>query len=490
MGGTHSLPLMTTPTEHEIAAPQGGSWSERYGERHRWQRLAIMPPGITAPKKVRVYQRGNGYLLNWWDPGAKRNLSERVDGDLLAALARARQIDDRVTSVRTAGIGSARRISMPDLTAKFLTDLTRRSDAGEISSNTVSRYRSALEHLLAYCASPSVGNKFSSAGSVNREFRLGLAAFLSNTQVSGNGSAKATKHPMRGHEFVLDTVRAMYEWAADSTRGGLLPSGFASPFLRNSQSRAVLKGDPLAAPDITLPMAIELVNACDAFQLRLLVPVLLFGLRAAEPCILFAENVTDDWLKVPCIPELGIVTKGRRDKRFPLIEELRPFWRLMRTEREQGLLHERRAVQDGRENAPHRTASLSELIAEYRQRCADAKNTTALDRDRIRERLLKDAGGIDYDHIQDEFTTLATRLGWSSAATLKDLRHQFATAMNNAAMPEAYRKYLLGQAPGRAAITAYTHLNDLPRHYAEAVRREWTPLMTAVNSRVAEVAAS
>lgn len=479
---------MDIPKEPDTSAPQGPSWSERYGERHRWKRFQSFPSGITQPKKVRVYERPGHYLLNWWDPAAKRSLSERVDGDLLAALSRARQIDDRVTSVRTAGIGSARRISVPDLAAKFLTDLTRRSDAGEISSHTVSRYRSALGHLLAYCASPGVVKQFPTAGSVNREFRLGLLAFLSNRPVSGNGRAKAKQHPMHGQEFVRDTVRAMFEWAADPNRGGLLPEGFASPFLRNSQPRAVLKGDPLAAPDITLPMAIELVEVCDAYQLRLLVPVLLFGLRAAEPCILFVENMTDDWLKVPCIPELGIVTKGRRDKRFPLIEDLQPFWKLLQGGRPKGLLHERRAVLDGREKAPLRTAALPDLIAEYQQRCAQAKNTTAVDRDLIRERLLKDAGGIDYDHIQDEFTTLAKQLAWPVAATLKDLRHLFATTMNNAAMPEAYRKYLLGQAPGRAAITAYTHLNDLPRHYAEAVRREWAPLVAAVNSRVAEVA--
>jgi hypothetical protein len=481
---------MSLSDTQSAANSQEETWSERYGDRHRWNRFVCFPPGITPPKKVRLYQRAGHYLLNWWDPAAKRNLSERVDGDLLTALARARQIDDRVTTVRTAGVGSARRIIVPDLVAKFLTDLTRRSDAGEISSHTVSRYRSALEHLLAYCANPGVEKQFPTAAQVNREFRLGLLAFLSNRHVSGNGRANATHHPMRGQEYVLDTVRAMFEWAADPNRGALLPAGFVSPFLRNSQPRAVLKGDPLAAPDITLPMALELVNACDAFQLRLLVPVLLFGLRAAEPCILFVENMTDDWLKVPCIPELGILTKARRDKRFPLIEDLRPFWGLLRADRPQGLLHERHAVHEGREKAPLRTASLAELIAEYQQRCAQAKNTTALDRDRIRERLLKDAGGIDYDGIQDEFAALAKQLGWPVAATLKDLRHLFATTMNNAAMPEAYRKYLLGQAPGRAAITAYTHLNDLPRHYAEAVRREWAPLVAAVNSRVAEVAAA
>jgi hypothetical protein len=59
--------------------------------------------------------------------------------------------------------------------------------------------------------------------------------------------------------------------------------------------------------------------------------------------------------------------------------------------------------------------------------------------------------------------------------------------MNNAAMPEGYRRYLMGQSPGKAAILAYTHLNELERHYAEAVRREWRPLIEAINHRVTEL---
>jgi hypothetical protein len=55
-------------------------------------------------------------------------------------------------------------------------------------------------------------------------------------------------------------------------------------------------------------------------------------------------------------------------------------------------------------------------------------------------------------------------------------------------MPEAYRRYLLGQAPARAAVSAYTHLNELARHYTEAVRREWRPLVEAILCRLSVLA--
>jgi hypothetical protein len=78
---------------------------------------------------------------------------------------------------------------------------------------------------------------------------------------------------------------------------------------------------------------------------------------------------------------------------------------------------------------------------------------------------------------------LARRLGWPPQATLKDLRHLFATTLNNAALPESYRRYLMGQSPGKAALVAYTHLNELRQHFTAAAGRVWQPLLTALSQR-------
>ena len=47
-------------------------------------------------------------------------------------------------------------------------------------------------------------------------------------------------------------------------------------------------------------------------------------------------------------------------------------------------------------------------------------------------------------------------------------------------MPEHYRKFLLGQSPGRAAIVTYTHLNEIRRRFEEAVQRQFQPLVDAI----------
>jgi hypothetical protein len=153
----------TTPTPEP-------SWSDRYGTRHRWRRFVAFPAGLAAPLKVRVYQRADHFLLNWWDPGEKKNQSERITGDLLAALTRARDIDQRIGAVRTAGAPGAcgaRRLGHAELVGRYLADLERRADAGEVDPKTVRRYAGALSHYTAFAAQPRVVKRYPASVTVH-----------------------------------------------------------------------------------------------------------------------------------------------------------------------------------------------------------------------------------------------------------------------------------------------------------------------------------
>lgn len=68
---------------------------------------------------------------------------------------------------------------------------------------------------------------------------------------------------------------------------------------------------------------------------------------------------------------------------------------------------------------------------------------------------------------------------------MKDLRHLFTTTLTNAGVPEDYIRYLMGHTPGKAAVVAHTHLDQLYRHYSAARKQEWAPLLDAINQRVA-----
>ena len=456
------------------------SWSARYGEQHRLRRIGTLPAGIAAPKRVRIYARAEHYILQWWDPAAKRNLSDRVNGDLVAAISRAREIEERLQNFRSAGIGR-RKLRHQELVDAFTADLRQRSDAMEIDARTVARYRSASAHYLAFTEQREIEAAFPSATMANREFALKFSAFLSERRISPNGHSHTAQRKMTSTRYVEDVARAMLAWASDPERGNLLPSDFRNPFLGNRRRTMLGTHDLFGEPDVTVEMASELLSACDRFQLPLFALFACYGLRAAEPCFLFREFLGDGWLRVPCLPEINYVPKGRRDKRLPIVE---PLGRLLNaTESTQGLVFLRRSVCDGSVRASLRGATLLDLKEEFELRCRKQSCASSADRLRIRETVLRDAGGLYYDDIEHEFQRLKKQLKWPVAATLKDFRHLFSTLMQNAGLPEFYRRYLMGHSPGRAAIVIYTHLNELREHYEAAAEKKLGTILSAIQSR-------
>lgn len=476
-------PTNSRATVRQGKKPKRSDWSRKYGHKHRFERVTDFPRGVAPPGRVRIYRRGGHHLLQWWDPAAGRNLAERIDGDLVAAIARARQIQERLTHFRSSGQG-CRRLGHPELADKFLQDLVRRADAGEIAPGTVVRYNSALDHYLAFVQQPLIEKEFTHVAGVNREFQLELAKFLNSRVISPNGHPGSQRRAMKNPRFVEDAVRAMYQWAADPDRGHLLPDGFRSPFLhRIGQHRTVVR-DLAGEPDITVPMAVDFLMACDGYQLRLFAPIVLYGLRATEPCFLFGEHVQDGWLKVQCLDGLSYQTKGRRDKRFPLL----PCLELMNKERPgKGLYFLRRPVVEGKQQAPLAGSSLPQLETEFQDRCSKASKLAAGQKLQIRDTVLYEAGGINYDHVEGEFKKLAKLLKWPAAATVKDFRHLFSSLLENAGVPEFYRRYLMGQSPGKAAIVHYTHLNQVKEHYERAAEQEFGSICKAIEKRARQL---
>jgi len=479
---TEAASMSRRPTNSLATARNGttlkrSDWSRRYGRKHRFERVTAFPRGVAAPERVRIYRRSGHHLLQWWDPAAGRNLAERIDGDLVAAIARARQVEDRLIHFRSSGQG-CRRLGHTELADKFLQDLARRADAGEIAPGTVDRYGSALDHYRAFVQQPLIEKEFTHVAGVNREFQLGLAKLLNTRVISPNGHPGSQQRTMKDPGFVEDAVRAMFAWAADPDRGHLLPDGFRSPFLHRAGQRRTVVRDLVGEPDITVSMAIDFLMACDPYQLRLFAPIVLYGLRATEPCFLFGERVQDGWLKVHCIDGLAYQTKGRRDKRFPLL----PCLELMNKGRP-GLCFLRRPVAEGKETAPLSGSSLQQLERVFQDRCGKATKLTASQKLQIRHAVLYEAGGINYDHIEGEFKKLARQLKWPAAATVKDFRHLFSSLLENAGVPEFYRRYLMGQSPGKAAIVHYTHLNQVKEHFERAVKLEFGPIVKAIEKR-------
>ena len=281
---------------------------------------------------------------------------------------------------------------------------------------------------------------------------------------------------MKSQPLVLDVARAMYEWAADPDRGNLMPEGFRNPFLREGEHRPLFVGDPLTAPKITMTMAAEFLSACTIPEQRLFAPMILFGLRASEPCYLFHEHITDDWLEVPNIDDLDYFTKGRRGKRFPWTPELEGLRERLRGGDRGGLLYLRGDFANSGKQGLE-SHSLAELSEEYHRRLAATDQGGHREHLKIRNTLFRETGGLNYDDIGRMFHRVTEKLGWSAMTTLKDFRHLFATTLSDANISESYRKYLLGHAPGREASVAYTHLHRLREQFTGVLRTEFVPVL-------------
>ena len=122
-------------------------------------------------------------------------VSDRVNGDLVAAISRAREIEERLQNFRSAGIGR-RKLRHQELVDAFTADLRQRSDALEIDARTVARYRSASAHYLAFTEQREIEAAFPSATMVNREFALKFSAFLSERRISPNGHSHTAQRKM------------------------------------------------------------------------------------------------------------------------------------------------------------------------------------------------------------------------------------------------------------------------------------------------------
>ncbi len=201
---------------------------------------------------------------------------------------------------------------------------------------------------------------------------------------------------------------------------------------------------------------------------------------------MFHEHVNAGWLDVPCLPEVNYFTKSRRAKRLPLIPAIAALLRPRPGRVASGLLYLRHGAEAIGRRSGIIGSQYSILVTEFQRRC-NGSACTAGERQDIRDQLFHEAGGMNYDHIATEFGKISRQLTWPRSATIKDFRHLAATCLENAGMPENYRKFLLGHSPGRAAIVTYTHLNAIREKFDAAVAGEFHPLLEAIERRTAEL---
>lgn len=418
-----------------------------------------MPNGRRG--RVTIYQRGRNptitgartFILSWCVRG--KRFKERFVGDLFAAVARADEINKAIAEAAMPQRKTP--VGVDELVARFVEYQKRRADAGEISPLTSERYRSALDHLIAFTRE---GRKSSKPEWIpDRDLVLRFKAHLQGTLV---GTAKkADKHrrllSSKGMLFILATARAMVRWAVDE---GLLPASAAVAFMQVGRDRAMhhtLSEVPLDTDEI-----VRLIAVASIYQLAMFSFHIFHGVRVAEPCWLMHEflDAEKGWVEYRCIEELAYRTKGRIDKRLPIPPVMRDVLRRWLTPDRGGLVLLKRRHLRASGPSARRQTSLQEIIRQVHTSAPKGWSQ----RSRAATELLKKHGATEGDDVRREFSKLLVAAGISKEVTPKALRHHFATALERAGVPYYTRKYLLGhrlnERGGRGSdITAiYTHL--------------------------------
>jgi hypothetical protein len=165
-------------------------------------------------------------------------------------------------------------IRIPELRDPWL---AHHEDVLRSSLATVRRYRTASEHLVCFVAGVGAAKPASHFHAQDAE---AFAAYLRRQQVAPNGHPNAPKRGLRdkGIKFILDTCRAMFNYAAKRRH--------LSPYAENPFPAIEIDRIPVedAKPfgGFTDQQEQQFLGQCDDWQFPIFITLLLTGLRPGE----------------------------------------------------------------------------------------------------------------------------------------------------------------------------------------------------------------
>jgi len=342
---------------------------------------------------------------------------------------------------------------------------------------TVNRYRTATAYLATFASGG--GRTLPSHLLVADDF----LRWLRRLQVAPNGHCASRRRPLRerGIQFVLNTCRTLYQYAAKRRH---LPPYAQNPFselagrkLREDDSKPIFVFDELAE--------YRFLEAADDWGFPIHFVAAKTGLRSGETAHLLIEDLDlkGGWLTVCSKPELGWRVKTRRERNVPLITEVVNVLKGVVGARMAGPLFLRSRFQV----APSLLSNCDreQLAAVCHARICSAEKqlgrTLSRQEDaRIAAKVWCDAGAIDPDDIRRSFIRIAATIDLVGASCPKSWRHTFATLLQDASVDPLIRQITMGHTPagdrkGALAMTAvYTHTRpETQKREIDRAMRHW-----------------
>jgi len=324
---------------------------------------------------------------------------------------------------------------------------------------TVSRYRSATQHLENFAASQCKGRL---AHEVQTEPFL---RYLRTIRVASNGHAHAARRALRGKgvRFIVEVCRSLYGFAA---RKRHVPPYFDNPFggfaakrMRIEDSKPIFVFDEKtelaflrAAKDWAFPVHFTLAKT---------------GLRPGELSHLLIEDLDLDegWLHVRNKSDLGWHIKTGRERCVPLGDAVVAVLRRAIGHRKAGPAFVRASfVHPAGSGISSRRAMAKRLeLMAATQELDMRRPLSRQERARLARGVWRGAGTVKVDFIRTTFMRITTRIGVPEATCPKSWRHSFATLLQEGSVDPLIRQLTLGHSltsfgdGGLGMTSQYTH---------------------------------
>ncbi|WP_088260531.1 tyrosine-type recombinase/integrase [Fimbriiglobus ruber] len=335
---------------------------------------------------------------------------------------------------------------------------------------TVTRYRAATRHLADFAARQP---RPPLAHDVNPDR---FVAHLRVVEVAPNGHPNTARRRLRdkGVQFILETCRAMYAFAAKRRH---LPPYAGNPFAELPLDRMTITD---AKPIFVFDAATELAFLMSASPWAGPIHFTLAktGLRVGELTHLLIEDLdlAAGWLHVRNKTALGWRIKTGSERSVPVLPEGVAVLRRVIGPRRSGPVFLRESFERGTTPALSGDHRELERVCLQRQE-GSGSGASRADALRVARSVWKDAGAVRADDVRASFVRTMAALGRPDATCPKSWRHTFATLLQDANVDPLVRQITLGHRPpgGGLGMTAnYTHTRpETQRGQIEAALRRW-----------------
>ena len=431
--------------------------------------------------QVSYYQHHGSWYVYYLD--GKQQVRRRVSDDEENAAKMAAQINAQFA------VGLPTQFSFTPISVALLQQrfLEHHEHVARSSLSTITRYRSASQHLVDYVEQ---------RGAPKHTHQIDADDFvrhLRQKRVAPNGHRHSRKRPLHDKTafFVLATCRSIYGFAAKKR---LVPPYFDNPFTGlGSNRRRIEDAKPVYVFDAETEL--RFMQEADDWTFAIHVTLAKTGLRPGELVHLLIEDIDleEGWLHVRNKPELGWQIKSRRDRSVPLAPELVAVLRRVVGNRQAGVLFLRQRFDPAKSRLAQLDRKGLARAIQRRINAAEELEDQAMSRKeaaKIAADVWHDAGVLRNDRIRISFIRITRAIGLEDVTCPKCWRHTFATLLQDANVDPLVRQITLGHAPstfGMGALgmtSVYTHTrSSTQRSEIERAVRLWPKTLELAHDR-------